>query len=219
MSTQSVGLRFRVMVLTLALTAALLPSAAEAQFMSISHYADQYVSGPDLNAYMSAIDDSSGCEHSDYQLDVWGGSPTSSWSNSASGLAAGGGSALEQDGDYWAESNLTFQCSCSVGYISGGGGSISSPALSQLYRHHYLRTAIGNPSTYTLQPDSQNKSCSHSTLTWPSSPSPEPTRMNDEGFYWSIFGNAVACLSLCTADWALPAEGPSGTTGGPASCG
>jgi len=194
-------------------------SVANAQYMSISHYADQYGSGPYLNAYLSAIDNSSGCDHSNYQMDVWGGSPTSSWSNSVSGMGAGGASALEQDADYWAESSLTFQCSCAVGYISGGGASISSPVGGEPYRHHYLRTAIGSPSTYTLEPNSENKRCSHSTLTWASSPSPEPTKMNDAGVYWSVLGNPVACLSVCSADWTLPAMGPSGPTLGPASCG
>jgi hypothetical protein len=195
-------------------------SPAQAQYMSISHYADQYGSGPYLATYLSAIDNSTGCDHSDYQMDVWGGSPTDSWSNSVSGTGAGGASALEEDGDYWGESSLVFQCSCAVGFISGGGGSISSPVASEPYRHHYWRSGIeGGNSVYSLEENSQGKRCSHTTLTWPSAPSPNPSTMNDSGLYWSILGNPVACLSVCTAGQTLPVLGPSGPTLGPASCG
>ena len=119
--------RLRVLLLTIG-TMFTSASLAHAQYMSISHYADEYVTEDEtVVAYLSAMDNSSGCDHSNYQMDVSGGGPGSSWGNTAYGLSAGGGMTLTEDGDYWAESHLIFQCSCAVGYIDGGGGSVSFP--------------------------------------------------------------------------------------------
>jgi hypothetical protein len=211
----------RVAVITSTVALCLIGStqSASAQEMLISHYADQYVDGGYVDAYMSAIDDTTDCVHSSYEMDAWGGSPTASWSDTQYGLSAGGGLPLDQAGSYWAESHLIFMCSCAVGLLDGGGTSISWPISSQLYRHNYYRTQIGMPSTYTLDQDSQGKQCAHATLTWPSSPSPEPSWLTAEGFFYTLLGQPVACLSHCQRDKFGVATGPSGVVGAPASCG
>jgi hypothetical protein len=194
---------------------------AQAQYMSVSHYADQYADQDNIvQAYLSAEDNSTGCDHTSYEMDISGGGPSSSWGNTVYGLSGGGGTALAEEGEYWAESHLIFQCSCAVGYIDGGGGSVTGSLASTPYRHHYVRTNIGNPSTYTLHEDSRNLKCSHTTLTW-NGPPPGHVQYNemaDSGLYYSFMGQDIGCSSVCSNGWSYAVLGPSGSTLGAASC-
>lgn len=205
-------------VVMAALAAMSLSRAAYSQQMNFSYYSDIVISpdGQTLYTIIDGYDNSTGCTHYDYQTTGYVSGPSGYFQEYFPGLSSYiGVPAAEGNYSFW--SDAFVNCSCFGSGLGAGGGN--GAAGRELYRHHYLRTAVGSPSTYTLEANSQNKRCSHSTLTWPSSPSPEPTRMNDEGFYWSFFGNPVACLSVCTAGWDEPALGPSGPTLGPATCG
>lgn len=208
----------RFLAIASALVALLLPRDAYSQQMSFSYYSDIVVSsdGQTLNTIIDGYDNSSGCTHNDYENIGYVYGPTGNYQQSFPGLSTYM-NVPTAEGNYAFSSNVTVNCSCFGSGLGAGGGNGS--AASQAYVHHYLRTAIGNPSTYTLQPDSLGKRCSHSTLTWPSSPSPEPTQMSDDGLYYSFAGNPVACLSVCTSGWAIPVKGPAGPTLAAASCG
>lgn len=90
-------------------------------------------------------------------------------------------------------------------------------AGKEAYRHHYNLTSMGNPNVYTLDQDSKNRRCSHSTLTW-NQPGAN-VGMTDSGLYFSIVGMPVGCVSVCTATKWGQVLGPSGPVLGPASCG
>jgi hypothetical protein len=192
---------------------------AMAQSMNFSYYSDVVVSADSQTiwAIVDGYDNSTGCSHSNYANTGTVYTPAGSFQDYFAGLSMDYGVPTGGAGNYSFYNDASVTCSCFGTGLGAGGGS--AYGTSVLYRHHYTRTSVGNPSTYTLDSSSQNRRCSRSTMTWPSAPSPEPTLMNDEGFYWSLFGNPVACLSQCTATHNLPVVGPSGPTLGPATCG
>jgi hypothetical protein len=172
-----------------------------------------------VGTYFNVIDDTQGCNHHNYHLEISGGTPASSWSDSTYGLWAVGGTYLAGEGTYWAEDHVTLQCDCGVGLIDGGGTYLSWFIGAYPFRHHYERIAVGNPSTYALMNDSFGRMCAHMTLTWPSSPSPEPAWLTDSGLYFTLFGDPIGCNSICAGGKNDTVLGPSGPLLDPASCG
>lgn len=105
-----------------------------------------------------------------------------------------------------------------IGWTSGGsyGCSPFAPVQISAFRHHYDFTSMGNPNTYTLNANSQNLACSHSTLTWDTT---SLSGLTDTGLYAHFGSTPAGCLSLCTAGKTGSVTGPAGSTLGPASCG
>lgn len=189
-----------------------------AQSMNFSYYSDMIVSADNQTmwAIIDGYDNSTGCSHSNYANTGTVYTPAGSFQDYFVGLSMDYGVPTGGAGNYSFYNDASVTCSCFGTGLGAGGGS--AYATSSLYRHHYTRTSIGNPSTYTLDSNSQNLRCSRSTLTWPGSPSPEPSQMNSEGFYWSFFGNPLFCLGVCSGGHTLPVVGPAGPTYGPSSC-
>jgi hypothetical protein len=121
-----------------------------------------------------------------------------------------------EEGEFRLTTTSRYQCSC----IFGGYATVGETAslFGTAYRHHYYRSAIGNPSTYTLDGDSQGRRCAHSSMTWQNTPSPELSNMTDSGLYYSLLGNPVACSSVCAGGKNGNVIGPSGPILGAASC-
>ncbi len=118
-------------------------------------------------------------------------------------------SASSPTGTYWAQS---------FGNSFGGGSGCSgyTPVQISSFLHHYDFTAMGNPNTYTLAPDSQSRMCSHSTLSWDTT---SLSGMTDSGLVAHFGATPRGCLSQCTAGISGTVSGPAGSTLGPASCG
>lgn len=209
--------KFVVRIVTAALVGVCTSTIAYAQQMNFSYYSDIIISSDQQTLYtiVDGFDNSSGCQHYDYQSVGYVYGPNGFYSQqSFPGLQTFVGAPVGE-GDYSFYSDSTVNCSCFGSGLGAGGGGGATKGVA--FRHHYQQTAF-TPGQYSPKANTIFKQCSHSSYKWTNPPNPVPYEITAAGLY---FGGSLidTCIQMCSPGTPLPAIGPVGTVYGEQDCG
>lgn len=186
----------------------LVPCSASAQIMNFSFYDDGMVSSDLSTLYMvtDGSDNSSGCVHSEYGTSGSMLSPNGrSWTDFfGTSMSASFNVPFEGDfGEWRMTTSIGYYCSCQLSYQQTGS---TAQFWTVPYLSHYTMTAMGNPNnTYTVDEDSRQRKCSHSTMTWNIT---SLSGMSDDGIHQAFGLTFVGCTGICKRGRTLPVIGP-----------
>jgi hypothetical protein len=162
-------------------------STASAQEMSISEYHDIFSDGDTVFGYLDWVDNSTGCNHSNYTLQTDLSGPT--------GYSSSGGNSAAlsfEEGDYTVDGELSFYCDCYQDAVYVYGSSLT-------WHLSIKQTYYTNVETIPLGCWYYSTACSSGT----------PSCTAGVGF--ALFPPSVYCPNYAKALWVVAQRGTSVT--------